>query len=198
MPNVPAPIGTLTRRTIEGLAIQPLYEPSERTATPAKATRGWDIRTLVRGPDPASANADILQDLAGGAASVLIRLDPTGADGIAVGSAEDVARLLDGVLIDLAPIALDAGFLGAKVADWLAAAAKGAPAVPLALQGSIMGLAFSPDRSRMAQSEPLGSQFAHRPRLEGAGSCPFADSDAANRESSQECRVAMLASQAQP
>jgi methylmalonyl-CoA mutase len=39
--------------------------------------------------------------------------------------------VLDGVLLDVAPVALDAGFLGPKAADWLGAAAKGAPAARL-------------------------------------------------------------------
>jgi methylmalonyl-CoA mutase len=43
-----------------------------------------------------------------------------------------VARVLDGVLLDVAPVALDAGFLGPKAADWLGAAAKGAPSAQLA------------------------------------------------------------------
>ncbi len=128
-----APIGSLTRRTVEGLAIRPLYEPKDRPPVPAKASMGWDIRTSVRGPGVGGANAQVLQDLAGGAASVLIHIDPAGRSGVAVASADDLARVLEGVLVDIAPIALDAGFLSAKAADWLAAAAKGAPTAALAL-----------------------------------------------------------------
>ena len=39
-------------------------------------------------PDPARANAEALADLEGGAASVLVRIDPTGRTGVAVGSAD--------------------------------------------------------------------------------------------------------------
>jgi methylmalonyl-CoA mutase len=125
-------IETLTRRTLDGLAIAPLYEAA---ATPvlAKATPGWDVRAVVRHPHPAAANAEALQDLAGGANSVLVKIDPSGADGVAVGSADGLARVLDGVLLDVAPVALEAGFLGPQAADWLNAAAKGAPAAALAL-----------------------------------------------------------------
>jgi methylmalonyl-CoA mutase len=128
-----APLESLTRRTLEGLPIEPFYEQADPAVGVIKATAGWDIRTLVRNPDPSGANAELLQDLAGGAASVVLKIDPTGASGVAVGSGESLGRLLEGVLVDVAPVALDAGFLGSKAADWLAAAAKGAPSAPLAL-----------------------------------------------------------------
>ena len=43
-----APLESLTRRTLEGLAIRPLYE-ADATGRPfpARAARGWDIRTRV-------------------------------------------------------------------------------------------------------------------------------------------------------
>ena len=126
-----APLESLTRRTLEGLPLEPLYEAASDAAPIARGAAGWDLRAIVAVPDPASANADALGELAQGAGSLLLRLDPTGAAGVAVGGADDVARVLDGVLLDAAPIALDAGFLGPKAADWLGAAAKGAPAAPL-------------------------------------------------------------------
>jgi methylmalonyl-CoA mutase len=134
------PFDKLTSRTADGLAIEPLYTV-ETSATPEPNAvrpplrpdeRPWDVRTPVDHPSPAQANADALRDLQNGAASVLLTLDPSGERGIAVGSADDLARVLDGVLLDLAPVALDAGFMGPQAADWLAAAAKGGPASPLA------------------------------------------------------------------
>jgi methylmalonyl-CoA mutase len=62
----------------------------------------------------------------------VIRIDPTGANGVAIGSADALARMLDGVVLELAPIALDAGFLGTHAADWLGAAAKSSPGALLA------------------------------------------------------------------
>ena len=126
-----APVASLTRRTLEGLPIEPLYDAAPDAPPIVRSTAGWDVRTTVAEPDPAGANADALAELAQGAGSILLRLDPTGADGVAVGSADDLARVLDGVLLDVAPVALDAGFLGARAADWLGAAAKGAPAAQL-------------------------------------------------------------------
>jgi methylmalonyl-CoA mutase len=129
----------LTSRTADGLIVQPLYTaddapptPALRRAASADPARPWDLRTLIDHPDPARANADALADLTGGAASVRVQLDPSGAQGVAVASQDDLARVLDGVLLDLAPVALDAGLMGAAAAGWLAALAKGAPAAPLA------------------------------------------------------------------
>jgi methylmalonyl-CoA mutase len=130
--------GSLISRTDDGLARAPLYTAPDSGGSPAPLARrdpapGWDIRAAVRHPEAGRANTEALDALAGGAASVALSLDPTGVAGVAVGSADDLARVLDGVLIDVAPVALDAGFLGAIAADWLGAAAKAAPAAPLAL-----------------------------------------------------------------
>ncbi len=128
-----APLETLVRRTDDGLPIQPLYaaedsaEPARPALAPREGERAWDARALIAHPDPARANAEALEDLEGGAASVVVRIDPTGRAGVAVGSADGLARVLDGVVLELASVALDAGFLGAKAVDWLAAAAKSSP-----------------------------------------------------------------------
>lgn len=133
-----AAVETLAGATPDGLAIQPLYGADDAVAplTFKAAARGgerpWDVRTIVRHGEAAGANAQILEALAGGAASVLVRIDSRGQTGIAVNSADDLARLLDGVMIDVATVALDAGFHGVRCAEWLASAAKASPAAPLA------------------------------------------------------------------
>jgi methylmalonyl-CoA mutase len=127
-----APIEGLTRETLEGVPIQPLYEAAE-PEFPARAAPGWDLRALVGHGDAAGANAQALSDLAEGAGSLLLRIDPAGERGVAIGSADGLARALDGVLLDVAPIALDASFLATKAADWLGVLAKDAPTAPLAL-----------------------------------------------------------------
>lgn len=126
----------LTSKTRDGLAIAPLYReatPAPVRSGPRDPARPWDLRVTVAHPDPGRANRDLLTDLENGAASALIRIDPTGARGVALASQDDLGRLLDGVLLELAPIALDAGYLGPEAADWLGALAKNAPAAPLAL-----------------------------------------------------------------
>ncbi|PIC02262.1 methylmalonyl-CoA mutase family protein [Caulobacter sp. X] len=127
----------LTTATPDGVTIQPLYTAKDGVAVARDlrirdAERPWDLRVRAAHPDPARVAKDVLTDLEGGAASVLLQLDPTGKNGVAVGSADDLAKALSGVLLDLAPVALDAGFLGPKAADWLGALAKAAPNAPLA------------------------------------------------------------------
>ncbi|MDP8916756.1 MAG: methylmalonyl-CoA mutase family protein, partial [Pseudomonadota bacterium] len=130
------PFERLRSRTADGVVIEPLHAPAEAAspARPAPAedpARPWDLRTLVDHPDPAQANTQALGDLENGAASLLLALDPAGRAGVAVGGRDDLARVLDGVLLDLAPVALEAGFMGPDAADWLADLAKGGPAAPL-------------------------------------------------------------------
>lgn len=132
-----APFERLVTTTYDGLEIEPLYTRADpvveaRHAPAVDPLRPWDLRSVVEHPDPARANTQALTDLENGAASLLLRLDPSGADGVAVTDRDDLERALSGVLLDLAPVALDAGFLGPRAADWLAALAKGAPAAPLA------------------------------------------------------------------
>jgi methylmalonyl-CoA mutase len=131
-----ASVETLRGLTPDGGVVEPLYIDGPRAVfspAPRVGDRAWDIRAVVAHPDPARASEQGLEALAGGASSLLLRLDPTGVRGVAVGSADDLRRVLDGVLTDLAPVALDAGFLGPVCADWLAAVAKASPVAPLAL-----------------------------------------------------------------
>jgi len=118
----------LVSRTYDGIAIQPLYTADNagaplpealRARTTHDADRAWDIRAVVDHPNPAEANALAMAELHGGATSLLVKLDPTGMDGVAVGSKADLAQALEGVLFDLAPVALDAGWLGVEAAGWL-------------------------------------------------------------------------------
>lgn len=127
----------LTVKTPDGLTIQPLYTAKDgalvaRDLRPRDADRPWDLRMRAAHADPARAAKDIMVDLENGAASVLLAIDPTGVNGVAVASADDLGKTLTGVMLDLAPVALDAGFLGPKAADWLATQAKAAPNAPLA------------------------------------------------------------------
>ncbi len=125
-----APFSSLEKTTVEGLAIAPLYRAAPAPMAPARpvpAERAWEVATLTAHPDPARANAEILADLRGNSAGVVIRIDPTGKNGVAIGSADHLGRALDGVILEFAPVALDAGFLGPQAADWLGALAKAAP-----------------------------------------------------------------------
>jgi len=133
------PFATLEKTTVEGTPIAPLYAPGELpgaqhfAARPFDAARPWDVRVLVGHPDAARANVEILGDLEGGAASAIVRIDPTGEAGVAIGSAEGLARALNGVVLELAPVGLDAGFLGPQAAGWLGQIAKSSPGAKLNL-----------------------------------------------------------------
>lgn len=69
----------------------------------------WAIRQENGAPDRERANAEILSELEGGATEIALRLDPDGAAGIPVGTVEQLDQVLDGVYLELAPIAISAG-----------------------------------------------------------------------------------------
>lgn len=124
------PVESLVHLDADGLAVRPLYA-GQTGVTPLRAPRAsdaegraWDLRTLVEGDDPSAANAAVLTDLENGAASVLL-------SGAVVRESGALGRALDGVALELAPVALDAGLDGPEAADALAVAAKGAPRAQL-------------------------------------------------------------------
>ena len=97
----------LTRSTIDGIGISPLGTPDllDGLTTTGRPTRAgaWDVRAeLTLGADAKADNETLLADLEGGVTSLHLR-----------GSGE-WATVLDGVLLDLAPVILDGdaqGFL---------------------------------------------------------------------------------------
>jgi len=108
-----APESLLVGPTYEGLDIQPLYTadddtppagfpglpPYVRGGKPEGVVgTGWDVRVSHTHPDPAVTNRALLADLENGATSAWLRLP-----------AESLAAALDGVHLDLAPVALDPG-----------------------------------------------------------------------------------------
>jgi methylmalonyl-CoA mutase len=97
----------LTRTTLDGIGISPLGTPAlvadlpEPVRPPARGD-GWDVRALLADPDPGTSHDAALADLENGATSLWIQLGQSGVD---VG---DLATVLDGVLLDVAPVVLDA------------------------------------------------------------------------------------------
>ncbi|MFG2143359.1 methylmalonyl-CoA mutase small subunit [Streptomyces sp. NPDC048696] len=67
------------------------------------AADGWGVRQRHADPDPAAANAAVLADLENGVTSLWLAV---GRGGVPVSG---LARALDGVYLDLAPVVLDAG-----------------------------------------------------------------------------------------
>ncbi len=96
------------------------------------AGQPWDIRQEHASPERDAARAAILEDLEGGVTAICLRLDRAarsgaapgseefaagrGRDGCAVSTLDDLDAVLDGVQLDLAPLALDAGAAGAAAA----------------------------------------------------------------------------------
>lgn len=98
----------LTRTTLDGIGITPLGEPGG-PATPVRPNRqgAWDVRSLVSGPDAKLANEAALVDLDGGVTSLWLAADES----------TDVAATLKDVLLDLAPVVLDAPSATTAVAE---------------------------------------------------------------------------------
>ena len=127
-------IEALIRRTLDGLEIAPLYgdwnaaEPTGARRGPAEdASRPWDLRSRVFAGSPEQANRRALNELNSGAASILLPIEAMG-----IGSADDLALALDGVMVELATVALEGGALAVEAANWLAVVAKGSPQAKLA------------------------------------------------------------------
>jgi methylmalonyl-CoA mutase len=125
----------------------PGFPPFVRGAQPlGNVLTGWDIRQEHAHPDPAIANAQILEDLRGGVTSIDLRLDGavkhgldaddpraaglTGRDGVSISSVADFGRLAQGVKLGTAGFHLDAGAAFLPAASLFVAFAKHA-GVPL-------------------------------------------------------------------
>jgi methylmalonyl-CoA mutase len=166
------PFSVLEKATVEGLPIAPLYPPGDKPGEQAFPTRPfnperpWDLRVLAAHPHVSGANAEILRDLAGGAGSAVVRVDPTGQNGVAIGSADDLARALKDVVLELAPVGLDAGFLGPKAADWLGTAAKASPGAKLNFHMDPLsafaeaGASPGPIESHLVSAATVGARLA--------------------------------------
>ncbi|WP_022927418.1 methylmalonyl-CoA mutase family protein [Patulibacter americanus] len=126
----------------------------------------WEIRQEQTHPERRAANAAILEDLEGGASAITVRLDRAargghapgndafaatrGRDGVMVSTVDDLDAVLDGVHLDLAPVAVDAG-----------AQAVPAAALTLALLGR-RGTAPADARASL-RVDPLGALAADGP-----------------------------------
>lgn len=100
--------------TEDGLQIAPIYE--RRTDSPARDLRAsrdsWTIMQRIDIPDPAAANAQILEDLAGGADGLDLGFSSAAGKreaGIAAADLKSLEALLQGVLLDLVRVRLNAG-----------------------------------------------------------------------------------------
>ncbi|MCL8025204.1 methylmalonyl-CoA mutase family protein [Nocardioides bruguierae] len=109
----------LTRRTLDGVGVTPLGTAASVAELPERerprVARGWDVRGLVE-PMPADlARETALADLDGGTTSVWLQLDEETATGEDL--TDELAERLDGVLLDLAGVVLDAPAAPLAAAD---------------------------------------------------------------------------------
>jgi methylmalonyl-CoA mutase len=153
---------TLRSRTPDGIGIEPLYTAEDAAApSPVRpgvsddAQRPWDLRALVSHPEPVKANAQALEELENGAASLVVRADP-----------RDLEQVLDGVVLELAPVALDAGWAGPEAARRLAEVAKGGPQARLAFHLDPLsafareGRSPGPIEAHVARAAETAAEFA--------------------------------------
>lgn len=108
------PLGALTVRTLDGIDIRPLYARSTAPAPLDLPRRpgAWVAMQRVDLPDPAAANRQGLEDLENGASGLALVLPgaaTAGAGGLAIESADDIRRILDGIEVDLIGVRLDPG-----------------------------------------------------------------------------------------
>jgi methylmalonyl-CoA mutase len=107
----------LVSRTLDDIDIQPLYAPAHdrtpiRRDKRAEHAPAWHVVQRADIPDPARANAQILEDLNGGASAISLVLPEAvtaGRHGLAATTADDFRRVLDNVELDLIQVRLDAG-----------------------------------------------------------------------------------------
>ncbi|MCC0008020.1 MAG: methylmalonyl-CoA mutase [Hyphomicrobiaceae bacterium] len=128
----------MVSHTADGLRIAPLYTltdalPHADTAAPGnppfvrglKSSQeglGWGIEQVVVGDTPEAANAAALAELEGGASGVVLRLAAPGQVGIPSAGTANMKRILEGIYLDYASVALDAGLDAVRAANDLAAA----------------------------------------------------------------------------
>jgi methylmalonyl-CoA mutase len=177
----------LVGKTADGIALEPLYrEPNIHTAEDVSGMPGaapfvrgpgagaWTIRQSFAHPNPARTNSEILADLAGGVAAIELVIDPLGEQGIAIRDEADLDLVLAEVILEAAPVSLDAGPHALWAAEMLRSKLKGvAP----------KGVAFNLD--------PIGSwlRTGYEYACDEAGAYAFAAATAHDLPSARAFRV---------
>lgn len=114
----------LSRPTLDGVRVPVLGVPEDarqaRTRGRPARTGDWDVRGHLKVAEPAADNEQLLVDLAGGVTSLWLEVAAT----------TDLDALLDGVLLDVAPVVLDAPDAPRSIAEAFLAAAGDAELAP--------------------------------------------------------------------
>lgn len=108
----------MVTRTRDGFTLDALPARRRDAAPIAGRAPGarWRVISRIEHPDPAAANAQILEDLEGGADGIaLVFASAPSARGFGLPeTAEAIARALDGVMLDLVTLRIEAGKFGAR------------------------------------------------------------------------------------
>lgn len=137
--------GRLVGKTSDDIALEPLYRETDvATATDASGFPGaapfvrgarqgaWLVRQAYAHPDLEKTNSAILSDLAGGVTAIELVIDPRGERGVAISDGASLDRALAQIILEAAPVSLDAGAFGVQAAELLAAKLKGVAAPGIA------------------------------------------------------------------
>lgn len=165
-----APWARLVGKTGDGIPVEPLYRETD-IATAADVSGvpgaapfvrgarggGWLVRQAFAHPDPEQTNREILADLTGGVGGIELVLDRAGQRGVKIASAADFDLALADVILEAAPVSLDAGADAAWAAELLEAKLKGVAAP---------GTAFNLDPISADGDLGAASKFAARLRTE--------------------------------
>ncbi|MCE1235050.1 MAG: methylmalonyl-CoA mutase subunit beta [Hyphomicrobiales bacterium] len=140
------PFDKLKSTTADGIPIEPIYEgnPTPQPIGARAAGTPWTVTARVDIPGNKTANAQILDDLVGGASGLdLVCAESPNAYGFGLTISCDgcVKTLTAGVHLDLIPIRIDAGHRSADVARlFLGVAAEQGKSVDLAVIQDPIGL----------------------------------------------------------
>lgn len=114
----------------DGIVAQPLYTRADRPAASRQGVPGaapwirgtqarprpWEVRQIVDGPSLEEAAVQARTEVERGATALLLRV---GEEGVELSSADELARVLEGISLDGLSVELDAGADFARAAAWL-------------------------------------------------------------------------------
>ncbi len=150
------PFDRLKSTTADGITIEPIYERNEAPSPIGARAAGtpWAVMARIDIPGNKTANAQILEDLAGGASGldlVFAESPNAGGFGLTVSCDGCVKTLLGGVHLDMIPIRIDGGHRSAEIAGLLLGIAEA--------QGKALDLAVVQDPiGLLAASGKLGAK----------------------------------------
>jgi methylmalonyl-CoA mutase len=165
------PFDKLKSTTADGIVIEPIYEGNPAPAPIGARAAGapWAIVARIDIPGNRTANAQVLDDLVGGASGLeLVTAESPNANGWGLTISCDgcVKTLLAGVHLDLIPIRVDAGHRSAEVAKLLMAVATE--------QGKTLDLAVIDDPvGLLAATGRLGAKAEDAIAAAAAGAADF-------------------------